>query len=198
MPSSENCLPADGKTLREALRALVSALNDRDIRYAIIGGVAVIQHARVRTTDDIDVVLTVPQLELPRLFEILRDRGFELDFAKNIREYTDEGFTSIRYGQVQVDLLRPVIPSYAHILDRAITMEILGLEVRVCSAEGLAVAKLMSMRPQDEADIQDLIAAYGSGLDLDFIRAELDSFTESDDSRRSKFEAWVGEATMDA
>jgi hypothetical protein len=35
----------------------VRSFNDRGIRYAIIGGIAAIQHTRVRTTDDIDAIL---------------------------------------------------------------------------------------------------------------------------------------------
>jgi hypothetical protein len=54
--------------------------------------------------------------------------------------------------------------------------------------------KLIAMRPQDEADIQERFAAYGIGLDLDFIRAELETFSEPDDPRRAKFETWVREA----
>lgn len=53
------------------------------------------------------------------------------------------------------------------------------------------VMKLMAMRPQDESDIQDLLSAYAGKLDLDYVRAELDTFTEAEDPRRAKFEAWI-------
>ena len=35
------------------------------------------------------------------------------------------------------------------------------------------------------------MAAYGDRLDLDFIRAELETFAKPGDARRVKFEAWV-------
>ena len=78
--------------------------------------------------------------------------------------------------------------------DRAITTDILGHRVRISSAEGLIVMKLIAMRPQDEADVHDLLAAYGDDLDLDFIRSELDTFAEPDDPRRTKFDTWVRQA----
>ncbi len=87
--------------------------------------------------------------------------------------------------------MQPVLPVYAHVLDRAIHAQILGQAVQVSSAEGLIVMKLIAMRPQDETDIQDLLAAYAGKLDLEYVRNELDSFSGPDDPRRMKFETWV-------
>jgi hypothetical protein len=65
VPSSEDGWPRNASRLERALEALVRTLNERGIRYAIVGGIALTQHARVRTTVDIDVLLVVPQLVLP-------------------------------------------------------------------------------------------------------------------------------------
>jgi len=195
--SSDSSLPPNGPALRKAIEALVSTLNERGIRYAIIGGLATIQHTRVRATDDIDVLLTVPQLALPGLFEALQERGFTIDLVRNIREFCDGGITSVRFADVIVDLMQPMIPAYGHILDRAISTEMLGHQVRVSSAEGLIVMKLMAMRPQDEADIQELLAACGPALDMDYVRAELETFTEPDDPRRARLDAWVRQAVTE-
>jgi predicted nucleotidyltransferase len=184
-------LPRSGPTLQQAFEALVTTLNERGIQYAVIGGLATIQHTRVRTTDDVDALLTVPQLAMPAFFEALRDRGFDLDVMKSIREFRDGGLTTIRYQDVLVDLMRPILPAYAHVLDRAVIARIHGHEVRVSSAEGLIVMKLIAMRPQDEVDIRELLAAYGGKLDLDYIRAELDTFTDAGDPRRVKLESWI-------
>jgi predicted nucleotidyltransferase len=192
--TSDDSLPPSGPTLQHALEALITAFDERAVRYAIIGGVAVIQHTRIRTTDDIDALLTVPQLEMPGLFENLARRGFVVDVLRNVRELRDDGFTTIRFGDVVIDLLRPVIPAYAHVLDRAVSANLFGRTVRVSSAEGLIVMKLIAMRPQDQADVQDLLRSYGDRLDLDFVRAELDTFTDPEDPRRATFEQWVRES----
>lgn len=173
----------------------MSTLNERRVRYAIIGGLAIIHHTRVRTTDDIDALLTVPQVALPGLFEALRERGFAIDLQKQIREFRDDGFTCIRFADVIVDLMQPVLPAYSHVLDRAISTDIFGHQVRIGSAEGLIVTKLIAMRPHDEVDVQDLLAAYGGKLDVEFILAELETFTQPDDPRRAKFATWVRQAT---
>lgn len=194
VPPSEDSSPPEGQTFRQAFEALVTTLNTRGIRYAIIGGVAMIQHTRIRTTDDIDALMTVPQISLPGLFEALQQRGFEVNLQTQLRELRDDGLTSIRYKDVIVDLMLPIVPAYAHILDRAIRATVLGQETSISSAEGLIIMKLMAMRPQDETDIRELLATYGSQLDLDFIRSELATFTDSTDPRRSQFEAWLRES----
>jgi predicted nucleotidyltransferase len=192
--SSDDSLPPSAQTLRQAFELLVATFNERRIRYAIIGGMAIIQHTRVRTTDDIDALLIVPQIAMPGLFQSLKDRGFNVDVQQSIRELRDEGLTTIRYSDVIVDLMQPVIPAYVHVLDRAVTTQILGQSVRISSAEGLIVTKLIAMRPQDEIDIQDLLAAYAGRLDLAFVRAELETFSGADDPRRVKFDQWVERA----
>jgi hypothetical protein len=181
--------------LHRAFEALVAVLEAHRVQYAIIGGLAVIQHARVRTTDDIDALLTLPQIVMPGFFESLRAGGFQVDPTRNIRELREHGLTTIQFDDVFVDLMRPVVPAFGHVLDRAVVSRILGHDVRVSSAEGLIVMKLIACRPLDEADIQDLLAAYAGRLDLGFVRAELDSLMERDDPRRVKLELWITRAT---
>jgi hypothetical protein len=191
VPPSEQSLPPTGQTFRRAFESLVATFNERGVRYAIIGGVAMIQHTRVRTTDDIDALIAVPQLALPGLFEALAQKGFQIDLHTQLRELRDHGLTSIRFHGIIIDLLRPMLPAHTHVLDRSVRTQVLGQETSIGSGEALIVMKLMAMRPQDEADIQDLLATYGASLDLDFIRSEFETFADANDPRRDKFESWV-------
>lgn len=196
MPPADDFSPPDGSTLRNAFDALVATFDERRVHYAIIGGLAIVQHTRPRTTDDVDALLTVSQLEMPGLFEALHRRGFDADVAQCIHEFRDGGLTTLSFKGVIVDLLRPVIPAYSRVLGRAIIAEILGRQVRIASAEGLVVLKLAAMRPQDESDIQDLLDSYQGRMDLDYIRSELDTFADAKDPRRGKFEAWVKQSAQ--
>lgn len=191
MPGSEKSLPPSGPTLQQAFETLVDTLNQRGISYAIIGGIAVVQHTRVRTTDDIDALVAIPQVAMPGFFESLKADGFAVEITQSIRELRDDGLTSIRFQDVQIDLMRPVIPLYAHVLDRAMQSSIFGRQVRISSAEGLIAMKIIGFRLQDQADIKDLLAAYGSTLDFNFVRSELDAVLEPGDSRRVKLEEWI-------
>lgn len=191
MPNADDSLPPTGQTLQRAFDALVEVLHERKVRYAIIGGLAMIQHTRVRTTDDIDALLTIPQIAMAGFFEALRARGFKIELLQNIRELRDQGLTKIEFEDVIVDLMRPLLPAYSHVLDLAVESKILGHDVRVSSAEGLIVMKLIADRPMDETDIRDLLAAYGSELDLGYVRTELGSIMEQNDPRLAKLETWI-------
>jgi hypothetical protein len=120
----------------------------------------------VRTTADIDVLLTVPQLAMPAMFNSLQERGFAVELKRNIVELRDDGLTTLRFGDVLIDMMRAVLPVYSHVLEHAVSAEILGQTVRISSVEGLIVMKLIAFRPQDEADIRDLLAPIAITLTL--------------------------------
>ena len=193
VPNLESSSPPSGQTLQKALKSLVATLNARSVRYAVIGGIATIQHTRVRTTSDVDVLLTLPQTAMPAMFDALRANGFTVDSPRNMIELRDGGLTTIRFGDVLIDLMRPILPVYSHVLDRAISTDILGQNVRISSAEGLVVMKLIAFRPEDQSDIQELLAAYRGQLDLNFVRTEFATVAEATDHRWQKFDAWVNE-----
>lgn len=130
---------------------------------------------------------------MPGLFEALRAAGFAVDSRVNTVELRDEGLTTIQYEDVLVDIMRPVLPVYSHVLDRAVPTDIFGQIVRVSSAECLVVMKLIAFRPQDEADIKDLIAAYRERLDVEFIKAEFSTVAAQDDPRWRKLDEWLKE-----
>ena len=111
VPNADDSLPPSGPTLLRAFESLISVLNERKVRYAIIGGLAVIQHTRVRTTDDIDALLTLPQIAMPAFFESLLAGGFSVDVLKNTRELRDSGLTTFQFEDVLVDLMRPILPA---------------------------------------------------------------------------------------
>jgi hypothetical protein len=191
--STDDSLPPTGMRLRQAFEALVETFHAHRVHYVIIGGVAVIQHTRIRTTVDIDALVSLPQTGMPGFFEALQARGFTVDVMRSIRELRDEGMTAIRFQDVVVDLMRPLLPAYAHVLDRSIEATVFGHSVKISSAEGLILMKVIAMRPQDELDVRDLLATYAGSLDIDFIRKELDAISEPDDPRRAKLESWVAE-----
>lgn len=194
MNSSESTLPPSGLPLTNAIDALIETLDQCNVRYAVIGGVAMMQYARLRVTDDIDALIAPAQVATPGLFEALKLRGFALDHDKCVREFRDDGITLIRYGGVVVDLLRPVLPVYARVIDRAKTIVFRDRQVRVSAPEGLLLMKLIALRPQDEADVRDLLAAHGATLDLRAVRAELTTVIPTDDPRYASFDEWVRQA----
>src|SRR4051812_25025206 len=80
-----------------ALGELAEVLPVHQARYALIGGIAAGVRGRRRYTDDIDLLLTVPQLRLPGLLEALVERGFTCDVIPTVREWTQQHMVVMSY-----------------------------------------------------------------------------------------------------
>lgn len=129
--------------------------------------------SRVRATNDIDLLLSVPQLELPGLLQEMLERGCQFDLGTAIREWNAGGMLSIVWPNgIRVDLLKPVIPAFEHILSRAQEEKFGKHSLRVADAEGLLLLKLLAFRPVDQDDMQALLSAHQGTLDVDWIRQE--------------------------
>ena len=124
------------------------------------------------------MLLDVPQLALPGLLDELSRLGFTIDRDIVIREYVCEHMTSFRFGEVRIDLLKPVLPLYTQTLigATALTWTDNCPSLRVAAPEGLILTKMVAFRPQDQADIETLLAANAEEIDVDLIRREWSPF----------------------
>src|SRR5687767_8721762 len=104
--------PLAGDLIR-AVEVLSEVLADRSIRYALVGGLATTMRGRPRFTQDVDILLEVPQLSLAPLLEDLSRRGFTLDVATVVREFVRDHLTAFRFGTVRIDWLKPMLPLYS-------------------------------------------------------------------------------------
>lgn len=187
--------PADD--LIRAVRNLAVAFDARAIRYALVGGLAVLLRGRPRFTQDVDILLDVPQLVLPTLLDDLTAAGFTLDPAVVIREYVREHMTTFRFGPVRIDWLKPILPLFSRALTDAAVLPWDGDQsLRVATAEGLILTKLVAFRPQDQADIETLLAANRDGIDLSIVRGEWASFAATEPERTEWLEAAITRAGL--
>jgi hypothetical protein len=188
-------MPAEYDILADELIRAVELLSEcfaaRSTRYAIVGGLATLLRGRLRFTQDVDVLLDVPQVALPGLLEELARLGFELDMTTVIREYVHEHMTAFRFGTIRIDWLKPVLPLYAHTIANAGPLPwTAGHTLRVAAPEGLILTKMVSFRAQDQVDIETLLIANRDEIDLDLIRREWSAVAEGEEART----AWLEDA----
>ena len=101
----------------------------------------------------------------------------------------------LSYHGIRIDWLKPVIPVYLHILARATEEAWLDQPIRIASAEGLILLKLLAFRSQDQLDIENLVAANADKLDLDWIKTEWQTLADLEDPRMRRLLELVGEST---
>jgi hypothetical protein len=175
--------PISEEDLKKTLVEMAAALAQFNAKYAVIGGMAAAYRSQPRFTKDLDILLAIPQLVLPGLLHELQRRGFDFDVTTVIREWTQEHMTTLSFRGIRIDWLKPVIPAYLHILDRATEESWFQQPIRVASAEGLILLKLLAFRTQDLLDIENLVAAYQGTLDLEWIKTEWQTVANLDDPR---------------
>jgi len=176
--------------ITEVVRRMAVVFARRHVRHALIGGLAVGLRGRPRATKDADFILHIPAVAFPGLLEELAQDGFEIDLMDMVRRWSTERFLAFRCGRVRVDWMQPVIPLYAAVLNSAEETPWIDAKICVATAEGLILTKLISFRPQDQADIETLLIANRDEIDVDLIRREWSTVAEGEEMRT----AWLEDA----
>lgn len=133
--------------LYDEFQKLITALNERQIDYALCGGLAMAIYDRPRATVDIDLLIDASSLdELLKLAAKLdyTIRGLDMRFAK--------GAVEIRRS---LDLLL-VTPELRPVWESRVTANWEGGTLSVVSREGLISLKRKRGSAQDIADIEVL------------------------------------------
>src|SRR5574341_1146760 len=93
----------------------IAALNDRGVRYLLIGAHAVAFHARPRATKDLDILLEPTPANARRTLAALRDFFGGADLGYTVADVTDPRWIiQLGVAPVRIDLLSavPGCPSF--------------------------------------------------------------------------------------
>ncbi len=169
-----------------ALIQLASDLEALQLRWALIGGLAVSALAEPRTTGDVDVVISVAEdQEAERAILSLQARGYQIF---SVLEHTAGRISTVRLlaprtgkPEILVDLLfassgiEPEIAAVAELLE-----VVSGLEVPVARIGHLLALKILAAkeaRPRDFEDARQLLRVASMG-DLHLARESLKLITQ--------------------
>ncbi len=150
--------------LRELLERLVGA----DIRFVLVGGLAVNAWGYVRGTRDVDVVPDPSSENLERLDSLLKELGGKVEVEGRLLDSNaismflntgDRTLVATELGHVDVLQGLPQVPSFAALDAEAAAVDLGGMVVRVCSLDHLLAMKRASERPRDRDDLEALEAA---------------------------------------
>jgi predicted nucleotidyltransferase len=162
-------LTPDSIRLRELLARLIEA----DVRFVLVGGLAVNAWGYLRATRDVDFVPDPDPENLARLDAVLRDLGGKVDVDGKLLAGTaistflrtgDRTLVATELGQVDVLQGLPQVPPFAALEEKAKDVDLDGLAVRVCSLEHLIQMKRSSERARDREDLAALEAVQEEDL----------------------------------
>jgi predicted nucleotidyltransferase len=165
-------LTAEPLRLRELLERLTAA----EIRFVLVGGLAVNAWGYLRATQDVDVVPDPSAQNLARLDALLGELDGKVDVggrlldSKAISTFLRTGDRTLvvtRLGRVDVLQGLPQIPPFEDLDADATNVDMEGLAVRVCSFEHLLSMKRASERLRDRDDVEALEAAQETEIRKD-------------------------------
>jgi predicted nucleotidyltransferase len=165
-------LSTDPLRLRELLKRLVEA----EVRFVLVGGLAVNAWGHLRGTRDIDLVPDPDRENLAKLDALLRDLDGKVDVGGRLLDSEaistflrtgDRTLVSTELGQIDVLQGLPQVPRYEELERQATEVDLDGLVMQVCSLQHLIEMKRASERPRDQEDIEALEAAQEPGQDRD-------------------------------
>jgi predicted nucleotidyltransferase len=152
------------------LRELLERLTRAEVRFVLVGGLAVNAWGHLRGTRDVDVVPDPSPENLGLLDSVVREIGGRVEVggkfldAASISTFLragDRTLVATDLGHLDVLQGLPQIPSFAVLDAEAKEIDLDGLSVRVCSLEHLRAMKRSSDRTRDRDDLDALEAAQG-------------------------------------
>ena len=167
--------------LQELLLELAKALEAADVDHALIGGLALAPHGFPRGTKDIDFLIHENAIE--RVRALMRQRG-----AEPIQE--DAEFSTYLDHGIRADFQHARREISQEMLARAAPVPFDGTPIQVLQAEDLIGLKVQASwsnpsRLQDLIDIERLLGANRSTLDLDRVRRYFKLFDREKDLDRA-------------
>lgn len=150
------------------LRELLQRLSEAEVRFVLVGGLAVNAWGYLRATRDVDVVPDPSKENLEKLDALLRDLNGRVEVGDRLLS-SDAISTFLRTGDRilvstdlgHVDILQglPQVPPFSSLVEGATEVDVDGIGILVCSLDHLLAMKGASSRPRDRDDVEALKAA---------------------------------------
>jgi predicted nucleotidyltransferase len=142
--------------LQKELVKLCDSLNREKVKYAIIGGCAVVLHGYFRTTNDIDLLVDSSSENIMRLKKALHDLWSSEDVFE-IGDDDIEQYAVVRFAPESEDIAIDLIGKIGKItfevaIENIEELEIEGVKVPLCGLSTLIETK-RGIRPKDKEDL---------------------------------------------
>lgn len=164
-----------------ALSEVAQLLEERGIKYVLVGSIASSMHGMYRTTADIDLIADIKPEQVRPLLEALQHHFYVDEKAVAQAMSQQRSFNAIHFDSVfKVDIFIPKPGDFAtQQLARRELRRIapdIDQQVYVSTVEDMILAKLRWYRAGGDVsetqwrDVLGMIGACGAELDLDYLR----------------------------
>ncbi|HVU37897.1 MAG TPA: hypothetical protein VHC95_06150 [Opitutales bacterium] len=168
---------------KSSFDAIARALNEAQVPFLVVGGIAVISHGFGRITQDVDLVVRLEADIIKRAFHALEKIGYRPAVPITAEQFADAKlrrawqkekgmkvlkFWSDRHRETPLDLFVSEPFNFQQEYQAAAVRETLpGVAIRIVTLPTLLAMKREAGRPKDLADIDELSLLYGKPSSYD-------------------------------
>jgi predicted nucleotidyltransferase len=164
--------------LQQLLEKIALALEDRDIRYMVIGGQAVLLYGEPRLTRDIDITLAAGLERWEEVNHLAQSLDWSPLAAKDFSLKTMVLPCVHKPSGLRLDLIFSHSKFEQQAMERVRRVPVGRAQVRFAAPEDIVVHKIVAGRPRDLEDVRTILAKNRQ-LDLNYIRKWLAEFDSS-------------------
>ena len=156
----------------KSVSSIVEALNAAEVRYIVVGGLAVVAHGYLRFTMDVNMVIQLEPENIRRTLEALGTLGYSPGVPVTAQQFADAAnrdhwirekgmrvlqFWSDDHRETSIDVFVEEPFDFDREYDAALRKPLTGqLEIRVVGISTLIAMKEKADRPEDRLDIEHL------------------------------------------
>jgi hypothetical protein len=168
---------------KAGFEAIARALNQAQVPFVVVGGIAVIHHGYGRSTQDVDLVIRLEKDVILRAFQALAQIGYRPAVPITAEQFADASlreqwrrekgmqvlkFWSDQHPETPLDIFAAEPFDFQNEHDAADILDSAPeLKIRVVSLGTLLAMKKAVGRPQDVADIDELNLLNGKPSSYD-------------------------------
>lgn len=167
--------------LPATLQAIARVLERHPGRGMVIGGIAVIARGARRLTRDVDVSLAGHGGKAADWVRELHRDGIEPRVSDAVAFAAESQVLLMRHAAtgVDVDVSFATLPFEMEAIARASIESIGPTRLPIASAEDLVIYKSLAWRPQDQQDVERLLALHGDAMNLERVRRRVRELGEA-------------------
>lgn len=155
--------------LEQEYKKIITFLNDRNLDYLVIGGIAVSVIGNPRVTKDIDFCIFIKKSEVENFLNESEKSGFIVDKKKMLEQVKLSGCFYIMDGKVRIDFLIASHELEKSAFRRKILIEMHGVKAYYPTPEDLILLKIVPGRYRDLADAEDIAKRHSGKLDKKYL-----------------------------
>lgn len=166
------------RDMADMLNSLIDAFEELNLKYVIVRGVAVVAWGNLRTTRDVDIVLSIEDEDAERFVLTLARYGFDVEKEDVLRSLEERSHLTVfdTLSEFHADVKAVYDEQDVRVLERRREVRVGDRRLYVASPEDIIAMKLVYGSEQDVKDAESVYLRQKDRLDVSYLRTLCDGF----------------------